>query len=88
MLVNMIDYGMNPQESLDAPRYELLEPYNGDRTLALEHDDATQQALRKLGHEVVPASVGGFGGGQIINMENNVAFGGSDPRKDGSAVGL
>jgi gamma-glutamyltranspeptidase/glutathione hydrolase len=88
MLVNMIDYGMNPQESLDAPRYELLEPYNGDRTLALEHDDATQQALRELGHEVVPASVGGFGGGQIINMENNVAFGGSDPRKDGSAVGL
>ena len=88
MLVNMIDYGMNPQESLDAPRYELLEPYNGDRTLALEHDDATQQALRALGHEIVPASVGGFGGGQIITMENNVAFGGSDPRKDGSAVGL
>jgi len=88
MLVNMIDHGMNPQESLDAPRFELLEPYEGQRTLALEHDAATQAALAALGHEVVPAQVGGFGGGQIIGVENGVAFAGSDPRKDGSAVGL
>jgi len=88
MLVNMIDHGMNPQEALDAPRFELLEPYEGQRTLALEHDAATQAALAALGHEVVPAQVGGFGGGQIIVVENGVAFAGSDPRKDGSAVGL
>lgn len=88
MLINMLDYGMNPQEALDAPRYELLEPYEGKRTLALEHDDATQAALRALGHEIVPAAVGGFGGGQIIVVEDGVAFGGSDPRKDGCVVAL
>jgi gamma-glutamyltranspeptidase len=44
--------------------------------------------LAALGHDVVPAQVGGFGGGQIIVVENGVAYAGSDPRKDGSAVGL
>jgi gamma-glutamyltranspeptidase/glutathione hydrolase len=88
MLVNMIDYGMNPQEALDAPRYELLEPYEGKKTLALEHDALIQQQLRALGHDVVPAEVGGFGGGQIIVVQDGVAFAGSDPRKDGAAVGL
>lgn len=86
MLVNMIDYGMNPQEALDAPRYELLEPYEGQRTLALEHDVATQDSLRQIGHDIVPAAVGGFGGGQIIVVEQGVAYGGSDPRKDGCVV--
>ena len=88
MLVNMIDYGMNPQEALDAPRYELLEPYEGKRTLALEHPHEVQQALVALGHEVVPAAVGGFGGGQIIVVQDGTAFGGSDPRKDGCVVAL
>ena len=88
MLVNMIDYGMNPQEALDAPRYELLEPYEGKKTLALEHSPDVQAALRALGHEIVDAEVGGFGGGQIIVVEDGVAYAGSDPRKDGAAVGL
>ena len=88
MLVNMIDYGMNPQEALDAPRYELLEPYEGKKTLSLEHAPEVQQQLRALGHDIVPAAVGGFGGGQIIVVQDGVAYAGSDPRKDGAAVGL
>ena len=88
MLVNMLDYGMNPQEALDAPRYELLEPYEGKRTLAIEHDAATHAALRALGHDIIPAAVGGFGGGQIIVVQDGVAYGGSDPRKDGCVVAL
>ncbi len=88
MLVNMIDYGMNPQEALDAPRYELLEPYAGQKTLALEHASAVQEQLRLLGHDIVAAEVGGFGGGQIIVVQDGVTYAGSDPRKDGAAVGL
>jgi gamma-glutamyltranspeptidase/glutathione hydrolase len=87
MLVNMLDHGMNPQEALDAPRFELLEPYEGQRTLSLEHADAVQHELAGYGHEIIPARAGGFGGGQIIVVENGVAFAGSDPRKDGCAVG-
>jgi gamma-glutamyltranspeptidase len=58
------------------------------RTVMFEHDTTTQQSLVALGHDVTPAKVGGFGGGQIIVVEDGVAFAGSDPRKDGSAVGL
>ncbi|MFN5932886.1 MAG: gamma-glutamyltransferase, partial [Roseiflexaceae bacterium] len=71
-----------------APRYELLEPYEGKRTLAIEHDAATHAALRALGHDIIPAAVGGFGGGQIIVVQDGVAYGGSDPRKDGCVVAL
>jgi gamma-glutamyltranspeptidase / glutathione hydrolase len=88
MVVNMVDYGMNPQEALDAPRFELLDPYTRQSAVALEHDAATQAALLAMGHEVVPSErTGGFGGGQIITVDGSgVRRAGSDPRKDGCAV--
>ncbi|GAB4112425.1 MAG: gamma-glutamyltransferase [Roseiflexaceae bacterium] len=88
MVVNMIDFGMNPQESLDAPRFELLDPYVDQSSVAFEHDPAIGQALAALGHQVVESPrVGGFGGGQIIVVDQHgVRHAGSDPRKDGAAV--
>jgi gamma-glutamyltranspeptidase / glutathione hydrolase len=86
MLVNMLDFGMNPQEALDAPRFELTDPYNGSHAVALEHDTATIAGLSALGHQATP-SQSGFGGGQIIVVdENGVRHGGSDKRKDGCVV--
>jgi gamma-glutamyltranspeptidase/glutathione hydrolase len=77
---------MNPQEALDAPRFELTDPYNGSRAVALEHDSATIAGLSALGHQATPGS-SGFGGGQIIVVdENGVRHGGSDKRKDGCVV--
>jgi gamma-glutamyltranspeptidase/glutathione hydrolase len=89
VLVNMLDFGMNPQEALDAPRFELIAPYVEPKAVALERgiDPQAAAALAALGHQIVPSGVFGFGGGQIIVVdENGVRHGGSDPRKDGCAV--
>ena len=88
MLVNMLDFGMNPQEALDAPRFELLEPYLHQADVAIEHGADVEAALVRYGHLVVPKPRnGGFGGGQIIVVDaQGVRQAGSDPRKDGCAV--
>jgi gamma-glutamyltranspeptidase / glutathione hydrolase len=90
MLVNMIDFGMNPQEALDAPRFELVEPYIAQDAVALEHAVAPQvvRELADRGHQVAAESGRfSFGGGQIIVVdEDGVRRGGSDPRKDGCVV--
>jgi gamma-glutamyltranspeptidase/glutathione hydrolase len=47
------------------------------------------QELKRRHHQVERASGGGFGGyqGIRIDWENGVLIGGSEPRKDGQAVG-
>jgi gamma-glutamyltranspeptidase/glutathione hydrolase len=51
---------------------------------------AVIKGLRQRGHEVIPPRTpGNYGGGQIIRIdpESGALAGGSDPRKDGCAVG-
>ena len=89
-LVNMIDFGLDPQSALDARRFNV----NLDDTTTLEQD-APPQLLRELrdrGHRLTPDSGGAgilFGGGQIVQRdpETRTLTAGSDPRKDGCAVG-
>lgn len=85
----MIDDDLNPQESLDRPRWCLTDG-TGDSTLALEEGIPVKAmaALAAKGHRVAPVSGRGrglFGSGQIIRRDatSGVLFGGSDPRKDG-----
>ncbi len=83
---NMIDYGMDPQAAIDFPRAffkgDVTEP---ETTVPA----ATLQGLRERGHDVVPSD-GPHGGGQaiVIDEARGVLIGGSDPRKDGCALGL
>jgi gamma-glutamyltranspeptidase/glutathione hydrolase len=93
VIVNMVDYGMNPQEALDAPRFFILGGTAGGK-VGLEDEIGVQvmSQLATMGHEVVPCSGwarGIFGRGQIIhrNPSTGVLTGGSDPRADGCAVG-
>jgi len=84
-LSNWIDYGMDVQESLDAPRFFL---YNGELSLEAGIAETTRLGLARLGHRTVEA-IDPHGGGQaiFIDWRQGVLHGGSDPRKDGMAAG-
>ncbi len=89
LLANLRAYGLDVQQALDAPRFQLLP----DGRLALEPGfaDRAHEALARRGHTVVPRdatpSAATFGGGQVIAVDGDgVRHGGSDPRKDGCAL--
>lgn len=90
VMANMVDFGLDPQAALDARRFNV----NLDETTTLEQgvSQGLMDGLRSMGHRITPdsGSAGAFfGGGQIIQRdpESGALTGGSDPRKDGCAVG-
>jgi gamma-glutamyltranspeptidase/glutathione hydrolase len=84
-LSHYLDRGLDPQSSLDAPR-----SFADAGVLALETTIAKETAaeLARRGHEIVWTDAP-HGGGQAIRIdhERGVLIGGSDPRKDGCALG-
>jgi gamma-glutamyltranspeptidase/glutathione hydrolase len=97
MICNLVDFGMDVQESGDLARFRHFgssEP-TGERArdggrVALESSVGpdVRRALEALGHKLADEP-GGFGGYQAIriDLERGVLIGGSDPRKDGAAMG-
>ncbi len=84
-LINMLVFGMNVQEAMDAGRFRhetgtrvIVEPVIADSVMA---------QLRALGHEVSVARPSQFGGSQAIIKLPHGYVAGSDPRKDGHAAG-
>lgn len=85
LLTNMFDFGMDPQEAMDAPRVF----YNDDMVSAERSVSAeTVEGLRRRGHKVT-APHEPLGGGQLVlvDWEKGTLTGASDPRKDGMALG-
>ncbi len=85
-VTNVVDYGMSVQEALDCPRaFAFGNVLQVERGVPI----STRASLSALGHTVVEAD-GPLGGGQAIaiDRESGVLTGGSDPRKDGCAMGL
>lgn len=87
--LNMINFAMNVQEAIEAPRYRIM----GGRQVALERaiSPAVRETLAAMGHVLAPygdQSIS-YGGGQaiLIDEEHGVLQGGSDYRKDGCAIG-
>ena len=100
MLVNMLDLGMAPQQALDMPRWALAgpsDPLGAGQPGGLVRVEegwsfAILAELARRGHRLAPMDGFGrrvFGGGQIIvrDADTGVLIAGSDPRKDGCAVG-
>lgn len=88
MIVNTIDYGMNPQASLDAPRWQWQA---GQRVTAeAPADPAIAGDLLGRGHALESGAEDlSFGCGQIIwRLENGAYVAGSDSRADGLAIGF
>jgi gamma-glutamyltranspeptidase / glutathione hydrolase len=85
VLANLIDFGMNIQEAGEAARVN-----DGGAGLQVESaiSAAAREGLIRRGHRVAEA-VGAFGGfqGILIDPKTRVLMGGSDPRKDGLAIG-
>jgi gamma-glutamyltranspeptidase / glutathione hydrolase len=85
VLLNMIEFGMDVQQAGEQPRFRHFE--NG---LALESAIGAEvrKELEKRGHKLTTAP-GMFGGYQAIMIDpvTGALAGGSDPRKDGCAIG-
>ncbi len=89
VISNMVDFGMDPQPALNALRFMVM----GD-SVALEEglNPGVMADLQNRGHRIRLAqgySRVGMGGGQVIRRdpETGALSGGSEPRKDGCAVG-
>ena len=88
-LINLIDFGMNLQEAIDAPRARHLK----DMEVYLEDGilEETASALASRGHQIIRkfSPINQVGGGQAIYLHRaeNVLLGASDRRKDGCALG-
>jgi gamma-glutamyltranspeptidase/glutathione hydrolase len=89
-VANVVDFGMNIQAALEAPRFTKLTFSGLDVQVEPRIAEATRADLKQLGHavEVLPVPYSGVvGGGQAVGRDRQgVKQGASDPRKDGAAV--
>lgn len=83
VLVNTLDFLLNPQASLDSPRWQWVE----GKTILVEKNipEHILQGLSRKGHDIkIELNKSNFGRGQIIwKLENNVYAGGTESRTDG-----
>ena len=86
VLTNIVDFGMTPQQALDAARC-FPDPEDGKLHIERGYGEDVRAALTAKGHEL-HEPVTPVGGAQMIFLhENGVYEGASDPRKDGCAIG-
>lgn len=97
VLMNIIDFGMSAQQAGEQPRiqhYDSSTPTGrrmvGGGSVGFERHipESVKVALGQMGHKL-RKELGAYGGYQGIWRESNPRryFGGSDPRKDGCAIG-
>ncbi|QED49588.1 gamma-glutamyltransferase family protein [Cytobacillus dafuensis] len=84
VVMNTIDFHLNPQAALDAPRWKWVE----DKKVLVEphFPYPLAQALIRKGHQIeMMVDLGGFGRGQIIwrDIKTGVLMGGTEARTDG-----
>lgn len=90
MLLNFLEFGLNLQEAIEAPRIRVYR----DRLLDAESriDEATRAALGRRGHQVNVIDDWSWvvGGGQGIarDPESGALMAGADPRRDGYALAI
>ena len=100
LVTHLLDFGMTPQEAVSAPRWRSLQnpmestiPHVCSNNLQLEDrfPASVQDSLSRRGHELeLVGDWGGPGSAQVIMVhpESGALIGGSDPRRDGYAIGF
>ncbi len=84
LLINMLIFGMDPQEAVDAARFRHL----SGRRVAIERvSDEVAAELESRGHEIADWRRTDFGGAQVILRLARGWAAASEPRKDGHAGG-
>ena len=88
MVVNLRDYGLNPQAALDAPRWQVrMTPESMQVWLEQSVPRSIVLGLMERGHQVHLTAEGrSFGKGQIILQHGGVFIAASEPRADGLAL--
>jgi gamma-glutamyltranspeptidase / glutathione hydrolase len=99
--LNLLDHGMTIQEAIDSPRITVSSPVGTVQcevgalvplgfTPTPQFSPAVLQALRNLGHDIPPCTDAPIGSVQavIIDLQTGKQYGGADPRRQGTVVGL
>jgi len=89
--LNLIDHGMSIQEAINAPRISSTTSAPAGSTVSREagFSDAAIQGLRDLGHSVASSTTTiGSVQGVIIDLQTGKQYGGADPRREGTVIGL
>ena len=86
-LTRHFDYGMDVQMAQDMPRF-FPNPFGDFVEVEAPVPDDVRDTLRRMGHDIRPAGKP-IGGSQAIGIdwETGLLTAGSDPRKDGCAMG-
>jgi gamma-glutamyltranspeptidase/glutathione hydrolase len=88
VMVRIADYGQNPQAASDGPRYRIVQGL--EVSVESGFAPAVLEDLAHRGHRIVsvPDDYNQFGCAQLIWKLDGGYFAGSDPRRDGQAVGF
>ncbi len=88
MIINLLDFGMNIEEAISAPRVAFIEP----NTMAVEETipESVRQALAEMGHEIEVQYLGNANGLAIEYLDDGSVrlTGATDPRGAGLAQGF
>lgn len=99
LITHMVEFGLTPQEAVESPRWRHLQnpmestiPHICPNVLQLEgrFPELVREGLKEKGHEIqILGNWDGPGSAQAILVDpySGTLTGGSDPRRDGYAVG-
>jgi len=90
-MTNYLDYGMNIQAAIEAPRFRIESP--GRRVhMEARVPETVRAGLARRGHEIdlLPdwSAIVGGAQGIVVDPESGALMGGADPRRDGYALGI
>ena len=94
ILTNLLDYGLDPQEAVERPRFLVgpFYPEDAADTIHLESrlPKKVMAALTRKGHAIRPAPefFTRTGHAHAISFRDGTMLGGADPRGDGAALGF